>query len=135
MTFRMYFKGTDPNPALPPPVPFKEVIVPVAKTKEDVNYLVRLPSDTDQAAPVTAPPSVGPTPMELMESAEDRMAILKELRAHMDLLNDFVGIIPQEQLNRRKRELYDALPSPPPSTMVRMKRTRRVGDDQPGVEV
>ena len=58
------------------------------------------------------------------ESAEDRLAMLKEVRMHLDLLNDFVGIIPQEHLNKRKRKLYQALPLAPPSLAQRSTARR-----------
>lgn len=132
MTYRMYFQGTEPNPDLPPPAPFKEVVVPIAKPKHDVNYMVRMPgSDTDHVMTMGSPPSPTPNLDPHMESAEDRMAILKEVRAHMDLLNDFVGIIPQEQITKRKRELYNALPSAPPSVAERTKRCRQELADMP----
>ncbi len=131
MTYRMYFNGTDPNPTLPPPIPFKEVIVPVAK---DANYMVRMPGDTDQTENCAVPPSPGPHLHERMESAEDRMDILQEIRAHMDLLNDFVGIIPQEKLIQRKRDLYNALPNAPPSMSERGKRTRHEVDELSGLQ-
>ena len=131
MTYRMYFQGTEPNPDLPPPAPFKEVVVPIAKPKHDVNYMVRMPNETDNGVTIGTPPSPTPNSDGLMESAEDRMSILNEVRAHMDLLNDFVGIIPQEQITKRKRELYNALPSAPPTMAERTKRSRQELVDLP----
>ena len=62
-----------------------------------------------------------------LESAEDRLAVLKEVRMHLDLLNEFVGIIPQEHLHKRKRELYQALPLAPPS-LTQRSTARRAAD-------
>jgi len=145
MTYRMCFCGADPDPDLPPPEPFKEVVVPAARPSEtgpDSNYYVRMqgeiyPTGTPAAAGVIAlHPSASPGPegRPAVESAEDRMAILKEVRAHLDLLNDFAGIVPQEQLVKRKRELFRALPRAPPSVGERsVKRIRPAPEELDGM--
>jgi hypothetical protein len=118
MTYRMFYAGADPDDKLPEPAPFKEIVVPVAKPREDdPAYLLKLTGNPEQAAAAAN--------SQQAESADDRLSALKEIRAHMDLLNDFVGIIPQEQLLKRKRELYLALPAAPPSTLERVKRLRQ----------
>merc|ERR1719491_1071867 len=45
---------------------------------------------------------------------EQRRRILSEVREHLNLLKEFEGIISQEDLNQRKRELFLALPPAPP---------------------
>jgi hypothetical protein len=42
-------------------------------------------------------------------SGEERMAILKEVEAHLGLLKEFVGVIPDDELAERKRALYAML--------------------------
>lgn len=46
--------------------------------------------------------------------AEERRRILQEVREHLDLLKEFEGSISKEDLSRRKRELFAALPPAPP---------------------
>lgn len=43
-----------------------------------------------------------------------RRALLDEVRVHMDLLKEFEGIISEDELKSRKRELFMAMPSAPP---------------------
>lgn len=120
MTYRMNYHGTNLDPNLPHPAPFKDVVVPNAKPREDdPAYLLKMPGDSEQG-------NTTALSQQVKESAEDRLAMLQEIRAHMDLLNDFVGIIPQEQLHKRKRELYLAMPNTPPTASERAKRLRQV---------
>lgn len=54
--------------------------------------------------------------------AEQRQSTLKEVRDHLELLKQFDGIIPVDEINRRKRELFLALPpAPPPSASKQQK--------------
>jgi hypothetical protein len=48
-------------------------------------------------------------PVEL--SDEERRAILKEVKDHTELLREFAGVIPDDELAARKRALYAALPT------------------------
>lgn len=45
---------------------------------------------------------------------ENRRKILTEVREHLDLLKEFEGIISDEDLAQRKRDLFRALPPAPP---------------------
>lgn len=140
MAYRMYFDGHEHDPTFPPAIPIKEVVVPAAKIAagqdDSNNFLVQVPQETgDMAAGMgtmggslvhgtsVGQKSFGGYP-PVTESAVDRMEILKEIRLHMDLLNDFVGTIPQQYLNKRKRELFQAMPSTPPSTSQRTNSKR-----------
>lgn len=133
----MYFDGHEKDPTFPPAVPAKEVVVPAAKPKPGVDdssgFLVQVPPDSSSdRANGAGRESFGTGQLEMdhmaaaasSESAEDRLAMLKEVRMHLDLLNDFVGIIPQEHLNKRKRKLYQALPLAPPSLAQRSTARR-----------
>mmetsp|Transcript_609 Transcript_609/g.1253 ORF Transcript_609/g.1253 Transcript_609/m.1253 type:complete len:416 (-) Transcript_609:119-1366(-) len=62
---------------------------------------------------------------------EERRALLKEVKDHTELLKEFEGIIPQDELIQRKKALYLALPPVPPPSHLSFGRVRRVG---PGVE-
>lgn len=50
-------------------------------------------------------------------SVEERRAVLQEVREHLDILKEFQDLVPEEELNKRKRELYLALPDAPPPAM------------------
>lgn len=50
---------------------------------------------------------------------EERRLMLKEVREHLDLLKEFEGVISEEELLRRKRELFLALPPAPPPKKIR----------------
>lgn len=62
---------------------------------------------------------------------EERRALLKEVKDHTELLKEFEGIIPQEELIQRKKALYLALPPVPPPSHLSFGKGRRVA---PGVE-
>jgi hypothetical protein len=47
-------------------------------------------------------------------SSEERMAILKEVETHLELLKEFVGVVPDDELADRKKALYAVLPTIPP---------------------
>jgi hypothetical protein len=114
MTFRMYFNGAEFDKELPPSAPIKDVVVPVKKPHSaETTYMLHLADGED------APPGV----LEARRhAAETRRGMLKEVRLHMDLLKDFEGVIPQAELDARKRQLYLAMPDAPPSAGKRHKR-------------
>jgi len=45
---------------------------------------------------------------------EERRKVLREVKEHLDLLKEFEGAVPEEDLRKKKRELFMALPSAPP---------------------
>lgn len=45
--------------------------------------------------------------------ADGRRAMLKEVRDHLEILREFEGVIPADELNKRKRELFMSLPPAP----------------------
>ena len=45
---------------------------------------------------------------------EEWRAVLKEVKDHIDLLKQFEGVVPDEELSKRKQALYLALPPVPP---------------------
>lgn len=50
-------------------------------------------------------------------SVEERRAILHEVREHLDILKEFQELVPEEELKKRKRELFLALPDAPPPAL------------------
>jgi hypothetical protein len=59
---------------------------------------------------------------------EERRAILKEVKDHTKLLREFVGIIPDDELAKRKRALYAALPPVPPPAGKKQKKVAQVAE-------
>lgn len=57
-------------------------------------------------------------------SDEERRALLKEIKDHTELLKEFVGVIPDDELAERKRVLYASLP-PVPFHSTGRKRQRK----------
>mmetsp|Transcript_14629 Transcript_14629/g.14108 ORF Transcript_14629/g.14108 Transcript_14629/m.14108 type:complete len:333 (-) Transcript_14629:83-1081(-) len=47
--------------------------------------------------------------------ADERRALLQEVREHLELLKEFEGIIPATEMSKRKKELFMSLPSAPSS--------------------
>ena len=121
LTYRMYYSGTERDTTFPPPEPPKEIVVPASKPKTGVDaaYYVAMNSagNGGDAGERNIAGVSGVEP----EPAEERRQILHEVRLHLDLLKEFEGIIPAETLNKRKRELFAAVPSAPPSTVSRGK--------------
>ena len=55
-----------------------------------------------------------------------RRFMLEEVREHLNLLREFKDVVPDAELNERKRELFKCLPPPPPSMAVKRERGREV---------
>ena len=70
-------------------------------------------------------PSAQQAPAAL-DPLEHRRKILSEVREHLDLLKEFEGIISDEDLAQRKRDLFRALPPAPPPA-----KRPRVDEQQP----
>lgn len=52
---------------------------------------------------------------------DDRRVLLQEVRQHLDILKEFEGVISTDEIAKRKRELFLALPpAPSPSKKVRI---------------
>lgn len=131
----MYYDRDELDPTFPPAIPIKDVVVPAARPKpgEEPGYMVHIDPESNEDGIAVAHQGglegaklqgVEIVPMP-REPDEQRMAILKEVRTHLDLLNDFVGIIPLDLLNKRKRQLFQALPAPPPSAVLRSTAAKR----------
>jgi len=59
-------------------------------------------------------------------SCEERMAILKEVETHLELLKEFVGVVPDDELADRKKALYAVLPTIPPGASDPKKKQSRL---------
>lgn len=132
MTYQMYYRGTELDPTFPVPDPPKEIVVPAAKPKmgEDQSFFITMPSGENEDS---GDPNINlgmprqnrrePKIVDIttFEPAEDRRLLIQEIRDHLGLLKEFEGVIGEEVLKRRKRELFHALPTAPPSCVNRKK--------------
>lgn len=129
MAFRMYYRYDQLDPSFPPPVMPRAIVVPMSREKPEPMDIKKLPptgihfGDDSSAQGVqmllnestaTAKMPARPPPTEEQRMSERRMA-LQEVREHLELLKEFEGVVSDEELASRKRELFLALP-PAPST-------------------
>ena len=135
MTFRMYYKGDKLDPDLPPPTPPVPIVVPTQRPSANGDTGHYIYNNVGPAAPMPNP-MVAQTSAARPEGhsagedspspdngpAEQRQSTLKEVRDHLELLKQFDGIIPADEINRRKRELFLALPPAPPPSSSGTKR-------------
>jgi len=118
--YRVYYRGVAVDPKIFPALPPKVVEVPLRKPAnfrfvpnnvagcgDDVPSIPSIP-----LANMSISPGKGWNNGEISE--EERRAMLKEVKDHTELLKEFEGIIPDEELVKRKRALYLALPPVPP---------------------
>jgi hypothetical protein len=133
--YKMYFnKGNQMDASFPPPEK-RDIAIPDKKPKGGVVAFLA----GGQQAGANDGPHVGPfgktvavirsppaSPMALARMHQQkRMEQLREVREHMDLLKQFEGVVDEEVLNKRKRELFEALPPAPPA-FGRIKKQQMV---------
>ena len=120
LTFRLYYNGDKLDPTFPAPIPPRVINVPQERPKEDPDSKLGmkglLPGLTSHRIPVPGYPGglPGMAISAPMDPLEQRRKILTEVREHLDLLKEFEGIISDEDLAQRKRDLFRALPPAPP---------------------
>jgi len=141
MCYCLYYRGDQLDTTFPVPRPPKIIYVATEKPITTAAALL---------APVAGPPPLSNTTMPTLMIAnksvdeqvdgkdrsesgdkvndkdgevksESRMLLLEEVRQHLDILKEFEGVIPEEDLSRRKRELFLAMPSAPPPHSKRQK--------------
>ncbi len=148
--YRVFFRGVELDPTFPPPVA-RQFEVPIVKPKvgtvamppELVPFMTVATAPSANAEPEAAKPAataaaaaaVAPVDEEDEceadevaaalggEHHQERMSLLKEVREHLDLLREFEGVISQEEINKKKRTLFLALPPAPPPATKRRKET------------
>ena len=137
LAFRMYYRYDQIDPTFPPPVSPREIVVPNSREKALPFTMKKVPptgmhfsddssaygvnmllndSNAATAAAVTKAPARPPTEEQRM--SERRMA-LQEVREHLELLKEFEGVVSDEELASRKRELFLALPPAPLAAPMR----------------
>jgi hypothetical protein len=131
MAFRMYYRFDALDPTFPAPVSPRALIIPAEKAEP-------LPKSMKPAAVVKAvlPAAEDDSPSDagvalLLDDAppkaltlEERRRVMQEVREHLELLKEFEGVISEEELAQRKRELFLALPSAPVSSTPEVKRLK-----------
>lgn len=114
MCFRLYYRGSSLDPTFPPAVPPRDIVVPAEKPAS-------ASAATGPVAPSTSqfylkhhePDEVDVGALLAGGEGEERRRILQEVRDHLDILKEFEGIISEEEMVKRKRELFVALPPAP----------------------
>jgi hypothetical protein len=130
LAFRMYYRYDQLDPTFPPPISPREIVVPNSREKTlpftmkkmlpsgihfnddssayGVNMLL---NESNATVAVATKLPVRPTTEE--QSMSERRMALQEVREHLELLKEFEGVVPDEELANRKRELFLALPPAP----------------------
>eukprot|EP00980_Cylindrotheca_fusiformis_P012898 scaffold3211_cov120-Cylindrotheca_fusiformis.AAC.6 len=132
MAFKMYYDGIHLDPSFPSPQPVIEINVPHEKP---VDNTLTLPGPeairrgTNTSTPVPPPTAGVPGAAsasrinsygkEEEESGAERRQILQEVKEHMEILDMFHGIVHNDVLKKRKRDLFESLPPAPPSAARR----------------
>lgn len=130
LCYRLYYDNGHVDPTFPAPSPPKEILVAPEKQKTNPSL----------APPVVVSSFSGAQPRNNQQqqqqqhhheqdeevdaelekivsegvNAEDRRRTLEEVKEHLALLKEFEGVISEEDLAKRKRELFIALPPAPP---------------------
>lgn len=117
MSYRLYFRFDKFDPEFPVPLSPREVVVPTERpksTKSDAKAAVAAAiaaagHDHSGEPHIDVAELLGETKL-----VDDRRKVLQEVREHLDLLKEFEGVITDEELAKRKRDLFAALPPAPP---------------------
>eukprot|EP00585_Thalassiosira_rotula_P007443 CAMPEP_0196139714 /NCGR_PEP_ID=MMETSP0910-20130528/6886_1 /TAXON_ID=49265 /ORGANISM="Thalassiosira rotula, Strain GSO102" /LENGTH=383 /DNA_ID=CAMNT_0041400471 /DNA_START=446 /DNA_END=1597 /DNA_ORIENTATION=+ len=106
--YRIYFRGVTLDPNIFPARLLRMVPVPLKKPDT-----FRMAHDASSLALANLTINAsGRNNFDVSE--DDRRAMLKEVKDHTELLKSFEGIVPDEEIAKRKRALYAALPPVPP---------------------
>lgn len=124
--YRIYYRGLVADPKMYAATPPKVVQVPMRKPT--AGQAPNIVGGLGEGA------SLSLANMDVL-SDEERRAMLKEVKDHTELLRDFEGVIPDEELLQRKRALYAALPPIPPpargSVWAQKKKKAKVSSGVP----
>lgn len=135
MAYRLYYKGDDLDPDFPASTICPDMQLPQEpprKTRSSVNPTIATPpraGDRPFSAKAKLTPNaeadepaidVAAILGEIDKPAQERRLQLQEVRQHLDLLKEFEGAISEEELTRRKRELFLSLPPAPPAKKAKV---------------
>jgi hypothetical protein len=117
MAYKMYYRFDFLDPTFPMPVSPREIVIPeerptkINKPSPRAGSVANgMSSATDDEPQVDVAELLG----EGKAMVEDRRKVMQEVREHLELLKEFDGVISEEDLAKRKRELFLALPGAPP---------------------
>mmetsp|Transcript_30049 Transcript_30049/g.34919 ORF Transcript_30049/g.34919 Transcript_30049/m.34919 type:complete len:314 (+) Transcript_30049:254-1195(+) len=120
--YRMYYIGKDLNPNVPAAIdPNPQRVVPSVKPSGEERHIraskrhaaSEAVGKASPAPPVSSPKKARvstPKAATGVDELTERRALLKEIKDHVELLKEFKDIIPEDELNERKKSLYDKLP-------------------------
>lgn len=140
----MYYVGEDLKTDLPDAKPPKQIVVPAEKPIKGLAstnpYLLSIGNEKGNVVSNTPGKETDLNDDELeaivnqdsskRKEPDDRRLVLKEVRDHLDLLKEFEGVIPEDELNKRKRELFAALPAAPPPAKKLQTATPAKGENE-----
>jgi hypothetical protein len=118
MAYRMYFRYDQLDTSFPLPISPREIEVPMERPKvARPSKAAAARARNGEAGDDNEQPAIDVA--DILDEAknsivEERRKVLQEVREHLDLLKEFDGVISEEDLAKRKRELFMALPPAPP---------------------
>lgn len=113
LAYTIYYKDGKLDPNLPPARSPIDIAIPQTRPPV-VSASTGVPLPQSMAQPVPIAPAPLRVAQQQEQSGEERQAILAEVRQHLDILKELEGSVPEETINKRKRELFAALPDAPP---------------------
>ena len=123
LAFRLYYRFENLDPDFPAPISPRDVIIPLERpktsTKTNVKINMNSSSSISGKPDNTVDASLTEPHIDVAELfGEDRRKMLQEVREHLELLKEFEGVVSEEEIAKRKRELFAALPPAPSAVMV-----------------
>lgn len=115
MAYRMYYHLDELDPSFPEPCSPREPNIPIDRPKSKMQSRMSTGSCTVVGEDDEPHLDVAELLGEKKSLLEDRRKVMQEVREHLDLLKEFEGVICEEDLAKRKRELFLALPGAPPA--------------------
>lgn len=143
LAYKMYYHNGEVASSLPPSHVPKSIEIPMDRPPPTIQPAVV--AAMQQAAAMVAASAGVETPAALPKdddvnaaelkaivtqankpNVDDRREVLREVREHLELLKEFEDVIPPEELQKRKRELFAALPTAPPPASRKARFTEDV---------
>lgn len=117
----MYYRGCSLDPDIFAPIAPREVEIPESKP----NVVAVTAVETNAESLCVEDLTKQNFKAKIVElSDEERRALLNEIKVHTELLKEFVGVIPDDELAERKRVLYASLPPVPFHSASRKKQRK-----------
>lgn len=119
LCYVVYYKDAELDPDLPPARAPRAIDIPTERPAPGAAIASIQPSGEHDVNVADLEAIVSE---DVKARVEERRAVLSEVREHLDILKEFQELIPQEELNKRKRDLYLALPDAPPPAARKQAR-------------